>query len=153
MYRGRNQLCRILYVIQKQKSKGWGRPRGICGWPANPGKGVLQLWGGNRVWAPQWIRYLCIEVVEQRAELHDVRGCQECGRYGASRCWRVLGAAELLPRQKLWGCSRGAVWMVGANSLESIVLLYVFTAFFPCEVSKYMFAVETNASRSWSPFS
>jgi len=42
--------------------------------------------------------------------------------------------------------------MVGANSLESIVLLYVFTAFFPCEVSKYMFAVETKLPDPGVPF-
>lgn len=43
----------------------------------------------------------------------------------------------------------------GGNELfvESIALLYAFTAFFSSEVSKSTFAVETNASESWGPFS
>lgn len=30
-------------LFGNRSPKAEGRPRGICGWPANPGKGVLQL--------------------------------------------------------------------------------------------------------------
>lgn len=91
-----------------------------------------------------------MEVLEQRAEIHLLKGCQN-RQCRAFRCWSVLGETEL-PRVRslavqLQSCTNGGSKLF----LDSLVLLCAFSAFFSCEVSRS--AVETKASESGSPFS